>query len=329
MRVCPRCGFSEASSPRLVCLLCGAAMEEEREQWAGTVLEDRYRLDDLLGSGGMARVHRGLDLQSGRVVAIKVLRRELTYDATWIERMRREARAAAASRHPNIVEIFAFGQTPDGAPYIVMELLDGKPLHRILAECGRVPCAIATPIAAQIAEALACTHRLGIAHRDLKPENVFVRWDQHGAPHVTLVDFGLSRIPEDTRLTEPGQVVGTPQYMAPERAWHFEAGTAADLYSLGVVLFEMVTGQLPLPAGSPAAVVMRAMHEEAPHARTLRADIPAELDLLISRLLERNPEDRPPTASEVATRLWNIARREQLIEADKNQVIAQKTVDRQ
>ena len=312
----------------MVCLLCGAAMEEEASQWEGTVIDGRYRLEGFLGAGGMASVHRGIDLESGRAVAVKVLRRELASDAKWIERMRREARAAAASRHPNIVEVHAFGRTSEGAPYIVMELLEGKPLHRILAECGRMPVSIATPIGAQIAEALACTHQLGIAHRDLKPENIFVRWDEHGAPHVKLVDFGLARIPEDTRLTEPGQVVGTPQYMAPERAWNFEVGTAADLYSLGVVLFEMVTGQLPLPATSPAAVVMRAMHEEAPHARSLRADLPSELDLLISGLLERQPEDRPPTASEVATRLWNIARREQQMAIDYTPVISQKTVDR-
>jgi serine/threonine-protein kinase len=222
------------------------------------------------------------------------------------ERFRREAKAAQKLAHHNIIEIFDQGETDDGCVFLVMELLSGKTLAEVL-DYGKIPLPRALPILIQISRALARAHDLEVIHRDLKPENIFLAQEDWGEDVVKLLDFGIARSLQDARLTGVGEVFGTPQYMAPERITSIDAGPAADLYALGVIMFEMLTGELPFHANEVTLYFIKHLKEPAPSARSKNPEIPEALDKLILELLAKAPKDRPVDCHRVHNDLVAIA----------------------
>ena len=304
MRICPACHLSYHGD-EANCFVDGTALEVAEDERIGTVLAGRYVLEGLLGEGGMATVYRARHNLVERPCAVKVLHPELAQDPTLRERLRREARSAAAIRHPNVVEIFDFGETPTGEPFLVMELLEGVALRELIG--APMPLDQVVELGRQIVCGLARAHDLGVVHRDLKPENVFVveaeQPDGTMAPQVKLVDFGLATAHRETRLTATGEIVGTPAYMAPERFKTSEVTPAADLYAVGIVLFEMVTGRLPFESTNIAGFVVAHLEDAPPNVSSLVEHVPEQLAALIDDLLRKRPEQRPVDAHQVLTRL--------------------------
>ncbi len=302
MLVCPKCELRHFDTSSSRCVLCKTDLVEAVDPRIGTVLSGRYRLEEVIGEGGMAIVYLARHTLMERPYAVKVLHGHFSGDDKLVERMRREARTAAALTHPNIIEIYDFGITDDGCPFLVMELLEGQSLREVVRQ-GRVELRRLVDLGIQMAQGLARAHDFGIVHRDLKPENVFVLQDAEGRDLVKLVDFGIARAREDTRLTNRGEIVGTPQYMAPDRALSSEVTPSCDLYSLGVVLYEMATGVLPFEANSATGFVLKHIHEQARPAIVREPSVPVELDRLIRDLMAKDPVDRPVDAHKVVERL--------------------------
>ncbi len=312
MRVCPQCQLKYSDDePR--CFVDGSVLEEMADPRIGTLLAGRYQLESKLGEGGMAIVYRARQQLVDRPVAIKVMNSHLARDAALKERFRREAKTAAAVAHPNIVEISDYGETDDGTPFLVMELLDGSSLDA-LVERGPMPAPQVAAIGAQIARGLARAHDFQVIHRDLKPENVFVARGPKGRMIPKILDFGIARSLHDQRLTSAGQIFGTPQYMAPERVTSIDAGPAADLYALGVMLFEMVTGQLPFQSQDVTGFLIAHMQQPIPKPSDYVANVPRRLEELIVRLMAKKPEDRPVDAHTVEKELLALAPPEEVAE---------------
>jgi serine/threonine-protein kinase len=305
VKVCPTCKLRYGNDDER-CYTDGAVLEPVPDARVGTVLNGRYSIEAQLGEGGMAIVYRARNTLVDRVVAVKVLNKELARDPKMSERFRREAKNTAALAHPNIVEILDYGAAEDGSPYLAMELLDGQPLDKIIAR-GPMPVPQLAALGAHIARGLARAHDFGVVHRDLKPENVFVARGPSGRGVAKILDFGIARSMHDQRLTSAGQIFGTPQYMAPESVTSIDAGPAADLYALGVILFEMATGRPPFQANDVTAFLIAHMQEIPPRASSLVSTIPRRLDELIAKLLEKRPEDRPVDAHTVDKELSALA----------------------
>ena len=265
----------------------------------GTRLANRYRIDALLGRGGMGSVYRAHDLTLGRDVAVKVVEGRL--DSGWRQRLLHEARSAAALNHPHIVAVHDAGEAA-GEPFVVMELVQGGSLR----SHGGFSLPQVITIARQLCEALAHAHEKGIVHRDLKPENVLVGDGEHGID-VKLADLGLAFTNRDTRMTQSGVRLGTAAYMAPEQAMGALVDGRADLYALGALLYELVAGRPPFPGEDPIAVVSQHIHAPVVPAITHRPDLPPAFDALILRLLAKRPEDRFATAHEVDAALAAVS----------------------
>jgi serine/threonine protein kinase len=261
------------------------------------VVAGRYRLDQPLGLGGMSSVWEAEDVELERRVAVKVLAG--TADR---QRFEREARAAAALSHPNVVQIFDFGESEDG-PYIVLELLPGGTLEERLPAREPLPDAETARIALGIAEGLAYVHAHGLVHRDLKPANVL--FDLEDRPKLS--DFGIARIAGDGTLTEPGTVLGTAAYISPEQASGEVATPASDVYSFGVILYRMLTGRLPFEGDEPLAVAAMHVHDEPAPIASLRPDAPARLESVATAALAKDPEDRPADGAALVAELSGIA----------------------
>ncbi|GIU92781.1 MAG: serine/threonine-protein kinase PknB [Acidimicrobiia bacterium] len=265
-----------------------------------TSLTDRYRIVSHLARGGMADVYRGYDELLGRNVAIKVLHQQLSNDEAFVKRFRKEAQAAANLTHPNIVGIYDWGQF-DSTYFIVMELVEGRSLRDVLRSEGPLLPRRATEIAAEVAAALSVAHRAGLVHRDVKPGNILLAPD--GTVKVT--DFGIARAWDDSQeLTRTGAVMGTATYFSPEQAQGGKVDERSDIYSLGVVLYEMLTGQPPFRGDSPVAVAYQHVSAEAPPPSRLNPDVPAELDAIVGKCLQKDPQARYQTAEELRTDLW-------------------------
>jgi eukaryotic-like serine/threonine-protein kinase len=259
------------------------------------VLDGRYELDRKIGEGGMARIFAGRDLRLNRRVAIKIPHSHYAGDADFVERFRHEARAAAMLSHPNIVDVYDVGQ--DGAVnYIVMEFVEGTDLKALINREAPLAVARAVGIAEQIARGLHAAHRAGMVHRDIKPQNVIVTPD--GQARIT--DFGVAKSHLSTALTETGVSFGTVDYLSPEQAQGRPATPLSDVYALGVVLFEMLTGRLPFGGDSAVAVAMKHVTEPPPAPRSLNPAIPLGLEALILRALDKEPAGRPQGAQEFA-----------------------------
>ena len=268
------------------------------------VLGERYQLQDPIGRGGMATIYRGRDLRMDRVVAIKVLREVYSTDAKFVARFQQEAKAASALQHPNIVQVYDYGQT-DGNYYIVMELIEGTDLRRYLRGRGVLDVDRSVIIAHDVALGLGAAHRRGIVHRDVKPQNILVGRDGS----IKLTDFGIASVYKDInaeRLTTTGMTLGTVQYYAPEQAQGEIVSPAADVYALGIVMYEMLTGRTPFDGDNPVAVAMQHIQDPPTPPRQLNSNIPPALEEIILRCLEKVPEMRFRDGSQLARALETL-----------------------
>ena len=267
-----------------------------------TLFDGRYRIVRKLGAGGMADVYLAEDQELGRRVAIKILNDRHANDEQFIERFRREAKNAAALNHPNIVSIYDRGEA-EHTYYIAMEYLDGRSLKELIVGHGPAPVNVAIEYARQILSALRFAHRHGIVHRDIKPHNVLV--DREGRVKVT--DFGIARA-GTSQMTETGSIVGTAQYLSPEQARGGEVDQRSDLYSLGVVLYELLTGKTPFEGDTPVEIAMKHLSATPQKPSELRPDIPPALDMVILRALAKDPDERYQSADEMEGDLDRVAR---------------------
>src|SRR4030081_3038425 len=244
----------------------------------GTTLNGRYRLEARIGAGGMSTVYRALDETLQRQVAIKLLNRAVSPDSAQLERFRREARAVAQLSHPHVVGVIDAGED-EGRPYIVFEYVEGETLKERIRRHGRLEIAEAVAYAIEIARALGAAHARHIVHRDVKPQNVLI--DEEGSAKVT--DFGIARTLDEEGLTADGRVLGTTDYVSPEQALGQPVTGQSDLYSLGIVLYEMLTGQVPFRGDSPVAVAMKHVREEVPDVQARRPQLAAGAASVVDR----------------------------------------------
>ncbi|MDP9002461.1 MAG: protein kinase, partial [Myxococcota bacterium] len=305
MKACPQCHLRYPPDAAY-CFLDGAALIVISDALIGATVGGRYFIEEIIGQGGMATVYRARNKLLDRPCAIKVMNRALAADVTVRERFRREAKSTQILAHPNVVEIFDHGETSDGVPYMVMELLSGRTLAELLEE-GSLALLRSIPIMIQLARGIARAHDLGVVHRDLKPENVFICRRIDGTDLVKILDFGIARSRSDPRLTGTGELFGTPQYIAPERASMGDAGPSVDLYALGVIFYETVTGKLPFEASNPTTYLVKHMTERPQPPRFVKPQLPVSLDALVMQLLEKDPRARPVDAHRVAQDLLAMA----------------------
>jgi eukaryotic-like serine/threonine-protein kinase len=263
-----------------------------------TIVDNRYRLIKPLGDGGMAKVYLAHDEVLDREVALKLLRDQYAGDEEFIERFRREAQSAARLSHPNIVSIYDRGRSEDGAYYIAMEYVPRGTLKDRMVRNGALAPGIAAGVAFQIADALEAAHEHGVIHRDIKPQNVLVT----RTGDVKVTDFGIARA-ASSPLTQTSAVLGTAGYMSPEQAKGEPVGPHSDLYSLGVVLYEVITGELPYNAEVPFALAIQHVNESPRSPRKANPGVPETLDALTLKLLAKNPKDRYASAVDLANDL--------------------------
>lgn len=258
----------------------------------GKVLANRYRIGERIGGGGMALVYRAEDMQLGREVAVKVLRSQFGSDEDFVRRFRREAQNAASLSHPNVVQIYDVGREDD-QHYIVMELVEGKTLKALIQEQGPLPVAQAARIAGEILRALDHAHAQRIVHRDIKPHNILISKDGR----VKVTDFGIARATTTDTVTHTGSIMGSAHYFSPEQANGQVTGDRSDIYSVGIVLYEMVTGTVPFQGESPITVALKHIRERPVSPAQLNPEVPVELEQIILRALEKEPDDRYPSAA--------------------------------
>ncbi len=302
---CPRDGstiFTSASMASEVTL-----PTPMRDALLGQRLGD-YEVQQVVGEGGMGIVYRGLQPVIQKNVAIKVLRREVSGDALLVKRFLSEARAVTAIGHRNIIDVFTMGELADGRPYIVMEFLDGVPLDKYLKERAPLPPLEAVDLLLDIAAPLQAAHAAGIIHRDLKPSNVFLVKQSDGTRYLKLLDFGLAKQSFDgqSAQTSAMMVTGTPDYMSPEQARGAEVSPRSDLYALGVMLFEMVTGTIPFKGATPMDVLIKHVQAEPPAPSSVVNGIPESIDRLVLSLMSKKATDRLAPTEKVRSELKRI-----------------------
>lgn len=266
------------------------------------LIDNRYEVRGRIGSGGMADVFLAHDEVMDRDVALKMLKSRYADDGQFVERFRREARSAAALTNPYIVRIFDRGETEDEIYYIVMEYLSGGTLKDRINDEGALSARATTEVALQITEALQVAHERGIVHRDVKPQNILVA----DSGHVKVTDFGIARAAEATTISQLGDILGSAKYMSPEQAAGERVSPASDLYSLGVVLYEMLTGRVPFDVATPAGVPDKHADGPPPRPKEINPGIPVAMDALVMRLLATDPRDRPESATELIEELERI-----------------------
>jgi eukaryotic-like serine/threonine-protein kinase len=268
----------------------------------GKIVDDRYVLGEFLGSGGMGEVFLAHDGVLERDVALKVLRSQYAGDEEFAERFRREARSAASLSHPNIVQVYDRGETEDGTSYIAMEYVPGGTLKEQIGRRAPFGDRETAAVGAQIADALGAAHERGVIHRDIKPQNVLVT----ASGNLKVTDFGIARAASAVTSSASGAILGTVGYISPEQALGEPVGPASDLYSLGVVLYEMLTGGLPFTADNSIAVCMKHVNEQPRPPKALNPDIPEGMNALVLMLLAKHPADRYGSAMELLTDLERV-----------------------
>jgi beta-lactam-binding protein with PASTA domain len=266
------------------------------------LVDNRYRLRQPLGSGGMADVFLAHDDVLDRDVALKVMSGRYAGDDEFVERFRREAQSAAALSHPNIVSIFDRGEADDGTYYIAMEYLPGGTLKDRILKRGALPPRTAAAVALQIAEALRAAHERDVIHRDIKPHNILIT----GSGDVKVTDFGIARAASSSTMTRTGHILGTAHYISPEQAMGEPVGPASDLYSLGVVLYEMLTGEMPFDADTPLGIAMKHVNGHLVPPQVLNPEVPDGINAVTVRLLAKNPEDRYANDAELIEDLERV-----------------------
>ena len=303
---CPECGarFAETAGfcPFDGMSLAASSLDPNRDPLVGTLIDARYEVERLLGEGGMGSVYEVRHVKLDRRFALKALKRELASDESLAERFLREAKATAAIKHPGVVQITDFGKLGSGEPFFVMERLEGETLATRIRARGPMSPRAVVGIARQICSALEASHTAGVIHRDLKPENVFLVGKSED---VRIVDFGAAKIMGSSKMTRPGVVFGTPYYMSPEQASGGEVDARADIYSLGVLMYEMITGSVPFEADTYMGVLTKHMFAEPtkPSARVASGVQLGDLENVVMRALSKDPDVRYPTMRDLAEAL--------------------------
>ena len=305
-KVCPVCNVTYPETERF-CPKDGTALVWQsgaRTDLLGSVIAERYHVLKLLGAGGMGRVYLAEHVKMGRQCAIKVLHPAMAGDSEAIGRFNREAANASRIDHPNVAAIYDFGETPEGLLYLAMQYIEGRTLTQILRSNGALAPLRTCEIVRQAAEGLHAAHAMGIVHRDLKPDNIMITTDAEGVENVKVVDFGIAKSASETGqgVTRTGIVVGTPEYMSPEQLAGEPIGGRSDLYSLGLVTFNMLTGELPFPEASTGTLVVIRLTQPPRTLAEVRPDIawPNELQAVMSKALERQPDMRQSSTREFA-----------------------------
>lgn len=282
------------------------------DPFVGRTLDEKYSIEERLGAGGMGAVYRARHLSMDRPVAIKVLQQRLLDDEAARVRFQIEARAAVQLRHANAVSVTDFGQTSEGWVYIVMELLQGRTLREVLSREAPIETARAISIMLQTSDAVAAAHQAGIIHRDLKPSNILITQSADQPAVVKVLDFGIAKFaPDDddeaTTLAQTNSVIGTPRYMSPEQYGGQELTPAADVYSLGVILYEMLTGMVPFSGSTPEEIAQKHANDPPHSPREIVAAIPEDIERIILSALEKQPSDRPANAADFRQELLDTA----------------------
>jgi serine/threonine protein kinase len=322
--VCPNCG--NVSDGKRFCTQCGVVLASPLAPTApasggakppaavsslstsgaltGRTLDQKYYLESKLGVGGMGTVYRADRLLIGDRVAVKVLHPDQMADPQAVERFRREAQTTARLKHPNVVTVYDFGVSTEGLNYQVMELAEGESLRSLVERHGRLAETAAAEIIRQVCAALDEAHRQGIVHRDIKPENILVQTIPGGLK-VKVLDFGIAALRDVKagRLTRAGSLVGTPHYMSPEHCLGEELDGRSDIYSLGIVLFEMLTGVVPFDSPTTTSIVIKHVNDPPPLPRILNPKISPAVESVVLRALEKRRDARPQTAGEMARKL--------------------------
>ncbi len=308
--MCPNCQ-RVAPEGSESCPVCGESLLPNVEPTKISVLTDslrgtklgEYRIEERIGIGGMGIVYRAVHPLIGNEVAIKVLRPDVIESEADLQKFLGEAQAINKVRHRGVVSIFGAGDTPDGRKYLVMELLTGESLEARRAREGKLPTSEVATIMEEVLAALQAVHATGVVHRDLKPANVFLARESDGRPYVKLLDFGLAR---RSNKEDVSKIAGTPDYISPEHSRGKPPGPPADLYSLGVMAFQLLTGRLPFIGANPMEVMAQHVHKPPPDPGVLDGSIPPAMCELVLELLAKKPEDRP-TAAQVRARLGSVA----------------------
>ena len=278
------------------------------DPFVGRVFEGRYRVEARIGGGGFGTVYRAVQLAMDRRVAIKLLRRELSSDLESVKRFQVEARACAMLEHPNSLRVFDFGQSDDGYLFLVTELVEGEVLSKVLKREKALVPGVAAEVVVQILHALGEAHERGIVHRDLKPDNVFLKAGRGGAASVKVLDFGIAKLVSQESpvesLTKSGVIVGTPHYMSPEQAKGGAVDGRSDLYALGIMLYQMVSGRLPFDATTPLGIVLAHIQDPPPPLTMPDGGaVPSELGTIVTDCLAKSPTRRPASAEALRARL--------------------------
>ena len=319
---CPKCGKENQNTYKF-CKGCGTVLPDfaevlsksqqfhfsvQTQNLTGQILDDRYRLEAKIGAGGMGDVYRATRLLIGDTVAIKILHTHLSRNTLAAERFRREAQTAIRLRHRNLVQIYDVGiSRTQNVPYILMELAEGFTLRQIMNHNKDLPLDFVVTVIAQVCAALSEAHKIGIVHRDIKPENIIANQTKTGW-QVKVLDFGIAKLYDqvDNNLTLDGSAMGTPQYMSPEQCLGETLDGRSDIYSLGIVLYEMFCGITPFKSASTSAIAIYQVQNTPPRPHSINPNINPQIEAVILRALSKKPEDRQQTAAELAGDLINV-----------------------
>jgi eukaryotic-like serine/threonine-protein kinase len=279
----------------------------EGDPMVGKTIDGRYRIESVLGEGGMGLVYRAKHIVLGKLLAIKVLRPDVSRDEEIITRFRQEAQSASSIGNQHIIDISDFGTLPDASTYFVMEYLDGTDLTKVIENQQPIAPARVIHIAKQLCTALGAAHDIGIVHRDLKPDNIYLIKRGGGSDFVKVLDFGIAKVGgSSSKLTRAGQVFGTPHYMSPEQCSGSGVDHRTDIYAIGVILYEMITGSVPFDADNLMGILTKHLYEEPEPPSTVRTDLPAELEQVVMRCMSKSTQQRYQTMQELLDDLLRI-----------------------